>query len=208
MGKTMAEHLQARRLLLAQLRLDGDRHVRRSDLRAPMGRRDDEGRAGQGGRRVRHVLDPRLSVLHLPRSRRRSGGRQPQGVRPQPRRDDRDLRQENAEDRNEAPLGHRQSLQPPALSRGRRHQSRPGCVRLRRGPGEERHRRDAQARRRQLRALGRPRGLRDPPQHRSASRAGSARALSVAGRRVQAQDRLQGRDPGRAEAAGADQASI
>ena len=84
----------------------------------------------------------------------------------------------------------------------------PGCVRLRRGAGEERHRRDAQARRRQLRAVGRPRGLRNAAQHRSPSRAGSAWALSVDGRRVQAQDRLQGRDPGRAEAPGADQASI
>ena len=39
-------------------------------------------------------------------------------------------------------------------------------------------------------------------------RAGAARALSLAGRRLQAQDRLQGRAPGRAEAAGADQAPV
>ena len=38
MGKTMAEHLQARRLLLAQLRLDGLRHVRRADLRQAPGK--------------------------------------------------------------------------------------------------------------------------------------------------------------------------
>ncbi len=35
------------------------------------------------------------------------------------------------------------------------------------GAGEERHRRHAQARRRKLRAVGRPRGIRDPAQHRS-----------------------------------------
>ena len=40
------------------------------------------------------------------------------------------------------------------------------------------------------------------------ARAGSARPLPSAGRRVQAQDRLQGHDPHRAEAAGADQAPI
>ena len=96
----------------------------------------------------------------------------------------------------------------PPLHGRRRDQSRSGRVRLCRGAGEERARRHPQARRRQLCAVGRPRGLRDAAQHRPAPRAGAARALSLAGRRLQAQDRLQGRDPGRAQAAGADQASV
>ena len=128
----------ARGLLLAQLRLDGLRHVRRADLRAAVGRRDDEGRARQGRRRLRDVHDPRLSLLHLPRQRRRAGGREPRRVRPQPRRDDRRLRREDAGDRRQAAVGHRQSLQPSALHGGRGDQSRPGRVRLRRRAGEER----------------------------------------------------------------------
>ena len=40
------------------------------------------------------------------------------------------------------------------------------------------------------------------------ARTGAARPLPVAGRRLQAQDRLQGRAAGRAEAAGADQAPV
>ena len=84
----------------------------------------------------------------------------------------------------------------------------PDVFALRRGAGEERHRRDAQARRRKLRAVGRPRGIRDPAQHRSDPRTGAARPLPLAGRRLQAQDRLQGRAAGRAEAAGAHQAPV
>ena len=70
------------------------------------------------------------------------------------------------------------------------------------------HRRDPQARRRKLRAVGRPRGIRDPAQHRSDPRTGAVRPLPLSGRRLQAQDRLQGRAPGRAEAAGAHQAPV
>ncbi len=108
----------------------------------------------------------------------------------------------------EAALGHRESLQPSALHGGRRDQSRPRCFRPCRRAGEKRDRRDAPARRRQLRALGRPRGLRDAAQHRHEARTRADGPVPVDGRRLQAQDRLQGRHPRRAEAAGADQAPI
>ena len=45
-------------------------------------------------------------------------------------------------------------------------------------------------------------------EHKSQARARPARAVPVAGRRAQAQDRLHGHHPGRAEAAGADQAPV
>ena len=82
-------------------------------------------------------------------------------------------------DRRQAALGHRQSLQPSALHVRRGDQSRPRRLRLCRRAGEERHRRDARARRRQLRSVGRPRGLRDAAQHRPEARAGAARTLPV-----------------------------
>ena len=84
----------------------------------------------------------------------------------------------------------------------------PRGLRLRRRAGEERARAHPRARRRELRALGRPRGLRDAAQHRPQARAGPARPLPQPGRRAQAQDRLQGHDPHRAQAAGADQAPV
>ena len=60
----------------------------------------------------------------------------------------------------------------------------------------------------ELRALGRARRLRDAAQHRPEARARPARPLPLAGGRAQAQDRLQGHDPDRAQAAGADQAPV
>ena len=63
-------------------------------------------------------------------------------------------------------------------------------------------------RRRQLRAVGRPRGLRHAAQHRPAPRARAARPLPAAGRRAQAPHRLRRHDPDRAQADGADQAPV
>ena len=91
---------------------------------------------------------------------------------------------------------------------GRGDQSGPGRLHVRRGDGEDLHRRDDEARRRELRAVGRARRLRDAAQHRHGPRARPARPVPQHGRRVQAQDRLQGHDPDRAEAAGADQAPV
>ena len=67
---------------------------------------------------------------------------------------------------------------------------------------------DPAARRRELRAVGRPRGLRDAAQHGPRARGGAARPLPDPGRRAQAPDRLQGDAAHRAEAAGADQAPV
>ena len=83
--------------------------------------------------------------------------------------------------RPQAPLGHRQSVQPPALCR-----RWPPPTRIRRcSPGarcrcSDALEVDAPPRRRQLRAVGRPRGLRDAPQHRHEARARSVSAASSA----------------------------
>ena len=60
----------------------------------------------------------------------------------------------------------------------------------------------------ELRAVGRPRGLRDPAQHRHEGGARPDGPLHEHGGRVQAQDRLQGPDPDRAQAARALQAPV
>ena len=86
------------------------------------------------------------------------------------RADRRHLRAEDAGDRRQAALGHRQPVLEPPLHGRRGDQPRPGGLRLRRGAGEDGDRRDPRARRRQLRALGRPRGLRDAAQHRHEAR--------------------------------------
>ena len=88
--------------------------------------------------------------------------------------------------RRAAAVGHGQPVQPPPLRRRRRDQSRSRGVRLRRGAGEEGDGGHAPARRRQLRALGRARGLRHAAQHRPAPRARPARPLPAAGGRAQA----------------------
>ena len=67
---------------------------------------------------------------------------------------------------------------------------------------------DAPAGRRELRAVGRARGLRDAAQHRHAARDRPARPVLQHGRRAQARDRVRGHDPHRAEAVRADQAPV
>ena len=71
----------------------------------------------------------------------------------------------------------------PTCSRNRRYMAGaatnpdPGGLRLRRRAGEDVHRRDPAAERRELRAVGRARGLRDAAQHRPQARARPARPL-------------------------------
>ena len=108
----------------------------------------------------------------------------------------------------EAAVGHGQPVQPPALRSGRGHEPGSRDLRRRGGPGEVDARGDPAARRRELRAVGRPRGLRVAPEHRSRARGAPAGPLPHAGRGAQAPDRLQGDAPARAEAPGADEAPV
>ncbi|MEJ1971052.1 MAG: hypothetical protein WDM96_00545 [Lacunisphaera sp.] len=55
---------------------------------------------------------------------------------------------------------------------------------------------------------GRPRGLRDAPQHQPEARTGPSRRVPAPGGRLRQVDRLQGPVPHRAEAEGADQAPV
>ena len=132
----------------------------------------------EGRGRLRDVRDPRGEVLHLPRPRHRARGQEPRGVEPQRQRDRRLFRPPHGGDRGRAALGHRQPLLQPPLHGRRRHQPRPGGLRLRRGAGEALPRRHPRAQGRQLRALGRPRGLRDAAQHRHEAGARPHRAAS------------------------------
>ena len=85
----------------------------------------------------------------------------------QSRRDGRLRRQEDGRDRGASVVGHRQPVLPSPVRRRGCDQPRPRRLRLRRRPGQARSRGDPSVGRRQLRALGRPGGLRDPAQHRS-----------------------------------------
>ncbi len=60
----------------------------------------------------------------------------------------------------------------------------------------------------ELRAVGRPRGLRHPAQHGPPAGAGAARPVPAPGRRAQGEDRVRGPAADRAQAAGADQAPV
>ena len=84
----------------------------------------------------------------------------------QPRRPRRRRRGLPGADRRPAPVGHRQPVHAPALPGRRRDQPRPRGVRLRRGAGQAHARGHQAARRRELRPVGRPRGLRHAAQHR------------------------------------------
>ena len=99
--------------------------------------------------------------------------------------------------------------QPPLHGR-RRHQSRPGRVRLRRRDGEDVHGRHQAARSGENYVLwGGREGYETLLNTDIEARAATRPAASCQhGRRLQAQDRLQGHDPDRAEAAGADQAPV
>ena len=96
----------------------------------------------------------------------------------------------------------------PALHVRRGDESRRARLRLRGGAGEEGARSHPGARRRELRFLGRPRGLRDAAQHRPQARAGAPGRVPAHGGRLREADRLQGPVPDRAEAEGADEAPV
>ena len=109
--------------------------------------------------------------------------------------------------RHQAALGHRQPVQQPALRPRGQHQLQRRRLRLRRRPGEEGPGGDQGTRRRELRLLGRPRGLHQPLQHRPEARARPPRQVLPPGRRLQEEDRLHRPVPDRAEAEGADHAT-
>ena len=132
------------------------------------GRRPDRRGQAEDGRRLRVLRQARRAVLLLPRPRHRPGGRVVQGVGGAARRDGRRRRRAPAAHRRRAAVGHRQPVLPPALPGRGGDQPRPRGVRLRRRPGRPLPRGDAPPRRPQLRAVGRPRGLRHAAQHRPA----------------------------------------
>ena len=105
-------------------------------------------------------------------------------------------------------VGHGQPVHPPAVRRRRGDQSRSGGLRLGGGAGQDDARGDPPARWRELRPVGRPRGLRDAAQHGPGPRGAPARPLPAPRRGAQAQDRVRGHAPARAEAPGTDQAPV
>ena len=116
-------------------------------------------------------------------------------VVPQLRRDGRRCRRAIGAHRRPAVVGDGQPVLAPTVPGGRGDQSRPRGVRLRRRAGGALHRGHPPARRRELRAVGRPRGLRDAAQHRHGAASSTSSAASSHGRRAQARHRLRGHDP-------------
>ena len=149
----------------------------------------------EDGRRVRVLHQARRALLLLPRPRHRARGRLVQGVGGAARRDGRPRRRAPGAHRRAAAVGHGQPVLQPALPGRRGDQPRPRGVRLRRRPGRPLPRGHAPPRRPQLRAVGRPRGLRHAAQHRPAARARPARPVPVDGRRAQAAHRVHRGDP-------------
>ena len=85
--------------------------------------------------------------------------------RGEPRRAGRRCRRLPGADRRPAAVGHGQPVHPPALPGRCGHEPRSRGLRLRRRAGQAHARGDAAARRRELRPVGRPRGLRHAAQH-------------------------------------------
>ena len=210
LGKSMREQLRFSVCYWHSFCWPGDDVFGAGVLRAPLVRgRDAPGaRGAQAVGRIRALREAGRPLLHLsrsrPRPRRPLGGRDPV----QPGAHDRKRAGRDDAHGSEAALGDRQPLRTSPLRGGCGHQPRSGGLRLRRRTGEERDGGDSSARRRELRALGRPGGIRHSPQYRSATRDGAAGAIHADGRRAQAQDRLSGHDPDRAQADGADQAPV
>ena len=152
--------------------------------------------------------EARHPVLLLPRPRRRPRGRVLRRVQGEPGRDRRRGARPPGADRRPAAVGHRQPVHPPALRGRGGHQPQSRGVRLRGRTGQAHARGDPAARRRELRPLGRPRGLRHPAEHRPEARGRPAGPLPPPGRRAQAQDRLHRPAAHRAQADGADQAPV
>ena len=195
LGKRDGGPPPAGRLLLALVRVAGHGHVRGRDAGpavAGAGRRRDGRGPHEDGRRVRVLREARHALVLLPRPRRRPGGRELRDVPRQPGRARRRRPRLPGAHRRPPPVGHGQPVHAPALPGRRRDQPRPRGVRLRRGPGQAHARGHAAARRRELRPVGRPRGLRHAAQHGPPARGRAARPVPAPGRRAQAQDRLRG----------------
>src|ERR1700684_3612271 len=95
-----------------------------------------------------------------------------------------------------------------ALCARRGDQLQRGRVRLRRGAGEEGAGSDARTRRRGLYLLGRARRIFDAVEHGHEARVGTPGEIPAQGGELQKENRLQGTVLYRAEAEGADEASI
>ncbi len=110
--------------------------------------------------------------------------------------------------RGTAPVGHGQPVHASPLPGRRGDEPGSGGLRLRSRPGQAHARGHPTARRHELCSVGWPRGLRHPPQHRPEAGRRAARAVPPSRGRAQAQDRLRGQPPDRAEADGADEAPV
>ena len=144
-------------------------------------RRHGAARRAQGRRRLRDVRHPRLPVLHLPRPRHRAGRRLARAIEPQRARDRRCVRAPRCRRAGAACCG-----APPTCSRtaatwrARRPIPTRTCSPTPAAQVKNAIDVDPPARRRQLRAVGRPRRLRDAAQHRPEARTGPARPLPSA----------------------------
>ena len=154
------------------------------------------------------VSKARRAVLLLPRPRHRPRRVDVRRVVPQLRRDGRPRRRAPGAHRREAAVGHRQPLLAPPVHGRRRDQPRSRPLPLRGRTGGALHERDASTRRRQLRAVGWPRGLRDAAQHRHEARTRPTRPVHEPRRRAQARHRIRRAHPDRAEAVRADEAPV
>ena len=151
----------------------------------------------------------RRAVLLLPRRRRAARRRDLRRERRRISTRSSTSSREAEGDRRQAALGHGQPLLAPPLHGGRGDQPRSGRLRLCRGDREDLHRRDASGSAAQNYVLWGGREGYETLLNTDLKRERAAgRAVPVDGRRLQAQDRLQGHDPDRAEAAGADQAPV
>ncbi len=177
MGKRMEDHLRFAVAYWHSFTWPGTDPFGGQTFERPGSERHDGQGEAQGRRRLRDVRAPRRALLLLPRRRRAAGGRHAGRKHFAARRDRRLFRRQDGEDRRQALVGHGEPVLQPPLHGGRGDQPGPRRLRLRRGDGEELHRRHQAARRRQLRAVGRARGLRDAAQHRYRARARPARPL-------------------------------
>ena len=212
LGKRMEDHLRFAVCYWHSLRLAGRRSLRRRDLQAAVDAhgRSDGGGAHQGRRRLRDVRPPRrrrssASTTATSRPKARSL----KEFEPQRPRDRRHLREEDGDRQGTPALGHGQPVLQPPLHGGRGDQSRSGCLRLCRGAGEER----ASTLTHELGGAnyvlwGGREGYETLLNTDIKHELDQLGRFLVDGRRLQAQDRLQGHDPDRAEAAGADQAPV
>ena len=157
-----------RRLRLALVRLAGHGHVRRRHVRPAVARRPRT-RWTRRAQKMAAAFEF-LAKLGVPYYCFHDRDVAPEGatfaeIQGQPRRARRRRRGLPGADGHPAPVGHRQPVHAPALRRRRRHEPRPGGLRLRRGAGQPDARGHPAAGRHELRPVGRPRGLRHAAQH-------------------------------------------